>query len=564
MNIPSTTRRSGLARRVSIVLCLCLIVVSGAGFRFAASPVTIAEAAPQVRAAQLLAPDTAVYLGLRLDFTTLEGFDNLDAIYFSHPVMKGAIQELKANFNKETGINFDRDVLPWLGDEAALALPSVEGLSSPGGPDVILAISAKDVKAAEIFLEKMRVMSVKSGGKPFSKQQYGGVSYWAQPGSTYSKGTYAAVFSQFLVITSSEQDLKDAVDRAKPGSDSLASNPNFQATMNALPADAFMSAYLDAQVIGLASQMAAETSELDTRSMMADLATYQGIGMAVTFQPDGLQIDMAIRYDPDKLSEISRAALDQPPSPNEVLQRIPAGALFFVTANDLSSMWQQVRAVFDQDPNMAKALRDMEKEAKISLDQDIFSWMTGEMAMVLTKAKPADAFAPPLGGYILIGTDNIKQAQASVQKLLKQLGTGMPIGFQPKSVAGHDMQVVADPSGNVMGGYGFWENYFIAGYTEDALKSAFGAARKPISSDPYFQAVAAHLPDPNYGYFYFNIEGLRDALELMLLGVAGADTREYAQIKPFLEPVKAMGMASDMGPEPGLAGVHMFILITQE
>lgn len=563
MNAQNTTRKSGLATRISIVLCLCLIVMSGVGFRFAAPPVAIPEPAPQARAAQLFAPHTAVYMGLRLDFTSLEGFANLDAIYFSNPLIKKAIQDLKANFNKETGLNFDRDVMPWLGTEAAMALPSAKSMDSPSGPDVILAIAAKDMKAAETFLEKLRVISVKSGGKSFSKQQYGGVTYWAQPGSTFSKGTYVAIFNQFLVLTNSEQALMDAVDRTKPGSDSLATNPNFQDMMKALPADAFMSVYLDAQVMGWASQMA-EMPEFDTQPMMADLAAYQSIGMAMTFRADGLQVDGAIRYDPDKLSETSRAALDRPPSPNEVLQRIPAGALFFVAANDLSGMWQPTRAAFDKDPNMAKALRDMEKKTKISLDRDVFGWMTGELAMVMTKAQPADAFSPPLGGYLLIGTDSIKQARASVQKLLKQLGAGIPIGFLPKSVAGHDMQVVADISGKVMGGYGFWDNYFIAGYTEDALKAAFGAAKRPITGDPYFQAVAARLPDPNYGYFYLNIEQLRDVLEMMLLGIAGADSREYAEVKPFLEPIKAMGIASKLGPEPGQAGVRMFILITPE
>ena len=564
MNTQFAARSSSLVKRISIVLCLCLVVVSGVGFRFADPTPLVPDPAPQARAAKLLAPDTVMYFGMRPDLTSLEGFDNLEAIYLSSPYVKQAIQELKANLNKEIGINFDRDVVPWLGNEAAIAFPSMEGMDSPDGPDMFLAIATQDVKAAEMFLEKMRVMSVKSGGKNFSKHQHGNVSYWAQPGSKYRKGTYMAVFNQFVVITNWEQGLTDAIDRVKPGSKSLADDPNFRSIMKALPTDAFLYGYLSAKVMDLANEMMATMPMPSGQLAQSDLAAYQGIGMAMTFQADGLQMDVAVRYDPDKLSEVSQAALNWPPSPNTVLERIPADALFFIAANDLSGMWQQVRQMLDNDPNINQSLQQVEKELKISLDKDVFGWMTGEMAMVLTKARPADAFSPPLGGYLLIGTDNVKRAQASVQKLLKQLGAGMPVGFQPESVAGHDMQVVADMSGNVMGGYGFWDNYFIAGYTEDALKAAFGAARKPITSDAYFQAVAAHLPDPNYGYFYFNIESLRDVLETLLLGVAGADSREYAQIKPFLEPVRALGMASTLEPERGLAQSRMFLLITQE
>ena len=59
-----------------------------------------------------------------------------------------------------------------------------------------------------------------------------------------------------------------------------------------------------------------------------------------------------------------------------------------------------------------------------------------------------------------------------------------------------EMQVITDPvTQGIMGGYGFWEDFFVAGYLEEALISAFAASDDAIINSPSFKAVSDRLPD---------------------------------------------------------------------
>jgi len=557
---------------VLVVLCLCLACVAGVAYWQRDKVLGLLGLAQQTQAAKMMPADTPFYVGMSLNLQNQAGYENLKKIYLDNPDVKKALDEAKANVTEETSIVFEEDVQPWLGTEAALGVFNItqETMSSGSPPDMLIVVSTRDVKASEAALEKFRAGLAESSGRPFEEGTYQGVTYWFQKAESGSD-TYVAIFNSFVVFTASEETLFGAIDRAKSDGESLADNENFQAAMGELPKNGAFFTFVDwATIADLVAQNA--TMELSPEQL-SQLKAIQSMGMAVTLQPDGVQMDTAIRFDPTKLPESAQAMLNRPASPNTVLTKIPSGALGFYNSSDLRSIWQQIRESLAANPDFEKQLADMQEQTGINLNEDVFGWMTGEFALVLAKVEPAQptdeslpAFNLPLGGYLLIGASDARTAQDKVAALIEAINKDQEppaLMFESKTIGGHAMQTIPDPAtGGVMGGYGFWDNYVIAGYHEDALKAAFAAPDDPIANSPNFKTVSNRLPAKNYGYFYVDIDAVRGLVESLLTD----STREgYDSARPFIEPLRALGVAADAGSvQEGVQKATMFLLISEK
>ena len=184
------------------------------------------------------------------------------------------------------------------------------------------------------------------------------------------------------------------------------------------------------------------------------------------------------------------------------------------------------------------------------------------------KAASPDPSAPPLGGYALIGGDDAKTVEDKTASLLEAYSKsqgGAPLPFEKQTIAGHEMNVVPDPNTKKMlAGYGFWDNYLVAGYQEDALTAGFAAGDDPMANNAHFKAVSSRLPAKNYGYFYMDIDAARTLIEET--PSLGLDKGSYASdVKPFLEPLRAFGSASDANSsQNGVMKGTMFLLIAEK
>lgn len=556
----NTGRIIAIIAGVLVVLCLCVICVVGIAYwQFGDQIAGLLGLAPQTQATRMMPADTPIYMSLSLNLQNQAGYQNLKELYLDNPDVQDALDQLMADFEQDTSINFKEDIQPWLGTEAALAFPRITDLDDFDTADILLTASTRDVEASEAFIQKLRDQGAEDG-KPFQEGEHQGVFYWFQETeSEFDTPVYAAIFDDFVVMTNSEETLFGAIDRSKSKGDSLADDENYQAVMDALPSNGAFFTYID---WGTMADVALKEAPVELEpEQLSQLEALEGIGIAATLQPDGLQIDTAIRFDLEKLPESARAAFNRPGTPNQILNRIPANAIGFFNTYDLGSIWEQTRENLAASPDFEQQLADLEEETGLNLDEDIFSWMTGESTLVVTEAQPADEFAPPLGGYLLIGTDDVELAQQKVDKLAELLSQEMFIEFESRTVGGQEMQVITDPvSQEIMGGYGFWEDFFVAGYLEDALVSAFAASDDPIVNSTSFKAVTDRLPDENYGYFYVNIDAIQRLVEAEM---PEFDREDYEnEVRPFIDPIKALGMAS--GPvEDDVQTVTLFLLVTE-
>ena len=560
----NTGRTITIVVGVLVVLCLCLACLVGVAYWQKDQVLGLLGMAQQTQAAKMMPPNAPFYMSLSLNLQNQAGYENLKKLYLDNPDVKKALDEAKANATKETTLVFETDIQPWLGTEMGVAVFNIPESGSGEDPDVLAAVATRDVKASEAALEKFRAKQAESSGKPFEQGTHEGVTYWFQKGDSGSD-TYVCIFNGFVVLATSEDTLFGAIDRVKKGGESLADNKNYQATLAELPKNGAFFTYFDWTALADMVMKNAPSAQL-TPEQLAQLKAFQSIGLAFTLQPDGVQIDTAVRFDPKQLPASAQAALNRPGSPNTILTKIPDSALGFYNSSDLRSVWQQAREGLAANPDFEQQLADMETQTGINLDEDVFGWMTGEFAVVVTQIESSDKSVPPVGGYALIGGDDAKTVEDKVDNLLATYSEkqGSPMPFQKQTIGGHEMNTIPDPNTNkMMAGYGFWDNYLVAGYQEDALTEGFAAGDHPIANSAHFKAVSSRLPGKNYGYFYVDIDAVRTVVENPALGLSNESYTD--QVRPFVEPLRAFGTAADAGSgQNGVMKATMFLLIAEK
>ncbi len=159
-----------------------------------------------------------------------------------------AVEELEDEFEDETGLTFEDDIMPWIGAEVSAGLLEVAGNYVP---PVMFTIGVRDHGAAEDFMEDWLDYLEDEEYQEFEEDESGGFVYWL---GDYDDGSYALSGDVLIFLLGGDnqdhhEDLLDEVlDLADSGGeDSLAENEEFQEARASLPERRFTSVFLTTQ-----------------------------------------------------------------------------------------------------------------------------------------------------------------------------------------------------------------------------------------------------------------------------------------------------------------------------
>jgi hypothetical protein len=284
------------------------------------------------------------------------------------------------------GYSWDNDVVPWLGDRAAIGLVDLGAPPQPGTPDkpydpttarspiVIFAVQTKDKAKSDAFLANAR-KQIEASLKPsdyytttVADDSYRGISIvymtteynFGSSTSTKNEMLAVATVNDAIVLSTSRDNVKQAIDAALNGAN-LAANEGFKQTMAALPQPNVAAMYMDLSrfftgymnmIMGVTESFTYDSLTLpgatpdpniakqreDARSkqqaqlkQMTDLMqAYGGVGMAMTYEPAGIRFDTVEQYDQSRLPEQWRslfAAMMGKSVSGKMFEAMPASAL---------------------------------------------------------------------------------------------------------------------------------------------------------------------------------------------------------------------------------------------
>ena len=166
------------------------------------------------------------------------------------------------------GASFNRDIEPWLGGEASVAVTGVTvgGSAGGGSAQFVVYVQSTDDSKLEAALTR--------DGTTVKGAQYNGWDTFTSKDGT----TFAAVHDGALLVSNSETALHDADRRADGKADQLANVQTYKDALAALPKDNIAVGYVDGAQLATLTQLA--TAQASSRGVQAG-----GVSPTVAQQP---------------------------------------------------------------------------------------------------------------------------------------------------------------------------------------------------------------------------------------------------------------------------------------
>jgi hypothetical protein len=427
----------------------------------------------------------------------------------------GAIVEKLESAASHDQFDYEKNIEPWLGEKAAMALPEYDG---DNFSNYVMAFQSTDTGATQDFIDNVAEKS----DEPIEEGSYEGVDYKIETGNDTAMG----VVGDFLVFAQSEAAFKKAVD-AFDG-ESLADSDTYAAAVSQAPSGSLLDVYAD--IGGLIEQAGNEVDPetekvLETAGIEVKEAT-----VLASIVPGSDSIEL------DAVSDLGKGAEVSPPA-TELLESMPADSLAALSVTEYGKHLQEgidnldATGIPGQVPphQLKKALK------KEGIDLGKLAGSLEEVAAFATGRGEST-----LGGAVVLTAKSAAEAKntvANVGLLLRSNHTPGVTAIGPQAAGfsihnsslGRKPVVVAAKGERIAIGYG--------------LPAALEGLTPPASTladNPVFAEASQALGDTPISGF---VDGPA-ALDLAE-GLASPLTTGFREARPYLEKIQFIGIGGE-------------------
>ncbi len=469
------------------------------------------------RAAGITPTDALAILSLNLD-PSIEQKRNLLSIARRFPDARDKVKgefddardELIAEMLEDTGLAFDRDVKPWLGNEVAVAVlpPGDRGM-----PLIVGMVETDDGAAARRALDK----AVEAGD---------------------FDGEYRVV-KDFVVISDQEnegddQRALDLVDaQAKKDDGGLAESKPFTEVVDQLAGDRLILGWVDVKdSLGFVEQ-------LGSRLGGGELG---GLGFVNRFggEASTMALDLHAESDAVVFQGVAATSGGAKGSAAKLTRSLPQRTLAALTLFNVGEgVTSGLQAVTGADAG--QFLAELESETGLDLEADILSWMQGELVLVAGDVPSGQPF--PDFALVVKPSDRAK-AEAGLEKIRQALAR-QGLSLEEREVAGAKAYVVPEPlTDGVQPAMALFADRFVlatrAEYLEELSKDHSPSLAE---TDAYQSVLGEKESDDTTMQFVALLDPIREAIENAERD--DPDRAEYeGEVKPNLEPLSAFGIVA--------------------
>jgi hypothetical protein len=545
-----------------LVTVLSLLALAGGSLYWilSASPLSLWRGGvTQGAVAPIFLPkQTPVMVSLLVNPDKLEAFSlsatSVNNRRQSHRELKDFEKSLLAN----TGLNYEQEIQPWLGEEITLAVTSLDydrQTSNGTQPGYLLAVNSKNPQLAKEFLQSSYSKQSLSGTFELVDETYKGVNIlYQKPLFTGANNRFlaSAVIRDFVLFANDAKVIKEAINNIQVPALNLQNSPSYQEALTTLAEPRIAIAYANIPALSawIANAPNPETPEVLQRLM---------IGLSLKSQ--GLVAQTALIG--------VNGESQQPPllaTPVSTLAYIPEDSWLTASGRDLANLWQEVSQGLEADSPLQQlvmqSLKRLQKPLGVDLPQEIFSWVTGDFSLALL---PNPAGEAPDWLFV---TEKLPDAQVDnivnkFDELAKEKGysvgnlplldTEVTAWTKLKTSKDKKNKGVARLDAVVRGVHTSLGNYEILATSIAAMGKALEAEKAALVNSPKFAQAIAALPTQNDGYLYLDWDKAETWLEeqiplLRVIEVAG---------KPLFDNLRSLTLTSQ-GSTNGIRRATIF------
>ena len=396
---------------------LAILGLSAGGFYWLTTqtPLNLLAGGPTTNpaAAVFVSKQAPLLVSMLVNPDRLEALRQVFATPESRSRSHAEFEKIKKSLLANTGLDYSRDIQPWIGDEItfAIAAPDFDRDSNNGKQTgFLLAISSQNADRSKQFLDSYwQKQSIATKAVQF--EQYKGIKLTykelpaAKPkpsllsplnplslpnsslppsfatalvGSTSDSGNN----SNFVLFANSPKVLRDAINNVQADHLNLNNSPEYQKALQQLTQGRIALAFVNLPQLAdwkIPQQTTAQNPQLSLDSL----------AVAVGVNRRGLLAQTALVTDRGKTASPALA------EPVPALQYIPSASPFAVASTDLSNFWTEFSSAISANAELSKladrAIADVQKGWGIDLPQDIFNWVKGEYALAVLPASSNSA-----------------------------------------------------------------------------------------------------------------------------------------------------------------------------
>lgn len=500
-----------------------------------------------------------VMLSLLVNPERLESFSQYIASPAKRRRSHQELKDLEKTLLGNTGLNYETEIKPWLGEEITLAVMSLDynrNASDGVQPGYLLAVATKDSELAKEFLQASYSKKAIASTTDLVYDQYKGINLVHQrPTKTTvsRKLTSSAVVGDYVLFANEPKILRAAINNAQVPDLNLKNSPIYQnatATISE-PRIGVVYANLPALSAWIANSPVPETPE-----------ALQTLAMALSIKSEGLVAQTALIG--------VTGAENQPPALSNLvgaLDYLPANSILTAAGTNLAQFWQQVETGLAPNSPLQQLLIQLlnrfQEPLGLNVPKDIFSWVQGEYSLALI---PNSKGSQPDLVFIAERLPNVEVDPAI--SYLDQLATSQ--GYSAVELPIEKTQVTAwtkliTPSEpeqaslnaivkGVHATIGEAHQYEVITSSVAAMEKVLLQNKQTIVDSGKFKQAISALPTDNDGYFYVDWNKIQPLLEQQFPIIKVA---EFV-VKPLFKNLRSLTLSSQ-GSENGVRRATVFL-----
>jgi hypothetical protein len=511
---------------------LALLALGAGGFYWLSTktPLNLLAGGPTTTpaAAVFVSKQSPVLVSMLVNPDRLEALRQIFASPEERSRSHAEFEQIKKSFLVNTGLDYSRDIQPWIGDEITFATttPDFDDRELNNGKQTgfLLAVSSQNADRSQEFLtsywqkesrkEKTVQSEVYKGVKIYYKESPitnpKKDSIWSfnslsLPNSTLPPSFATAAIggssdsgsnSSFVLFANSPNVLRDAIDNVESANRNLNNSPNYQKALQQLTQGRIALGF-----VNLPQSETKQNSQVSPNSL----------AVAIGVNRRGLLAQTAL------VTSLEQTVSPKLSAPVQALQYIPSASPFTVASTDLRNFWTDLSSAVSTNTEASKlvdrAIADLQENWGVNLPQDIFNWVQGEYALAVV---PSSSNTPDW----IFAAEKSADAQKAIDKLdeiarSKEYSIGnftlrnqkitawtQLTTSQSYDVKNKSKSAIETEAKGVRATVGKYEIFTTSVEAMDAALKAAETGSLVANQD--FQTSIEPLPPANDGYFYLD------------------------------------------------------------